>query len=390
MRLLFCGIKFMASSKIFACGMSYKTASVAVREKVALREASLEEKLRGFMSQGGLAELVCLSTCNRFELYGVAGSNPIDPTAFFEWVGGQEINFAQHGYVLHGDDAIDHLFRVASGLESMVLGETEITSQVKVSYERALAAGRTAKVLNKVFQTALRTAKAVRTETAIGSGITSIGGVCALQASEVFASGLENKNVLVIGAGHMAVTCVRHLHKRGIARLTVMNRSLENARKVAVEFGGRAWPMDLFQRALGEADIIISSTSSPELIVQAADVELAMKSRADRPLFLIDIAVPRDIDAGVENVANVHLYDIDFLEKTAERGVGVRKSDLHNCTKLIDEKKAELRTTFRNAELAKKRSERSNKPTPETNNENQENTGHHNDGRSGGVKYSYA
>ncbi|OGV45917.1 MAG: glutamyl-tRNA reductase [Lentisphaerae bacterium GWF2_57_35] len=245
-------------------------------------------------------------------------------------------------YRFQGLDAARHLFRVASGLDSMVLGETEITGQVKAAYECARTSGLTGKRLNRMFQKAQETAKEIRTRTGIGRGATSVGSVAVQQARKIFGPALSDKNVMIVGAGKMAATCLRHLAKSGVSSIAVVNRSLERALELAQPVGGRALSfMNCFE-AMVEADLVITSTGCPHLIVYRSDVEGLMARRAGRPLIFIDIAVPRDVDPETRTIPGVHLYDIDDLEDAIRENVSHRRQDLSLCQEIIGVKAAEL------------------------------------------------
>jgi glutamyl-tRNA reductase len=230
---------------------------------------------------------------------------------------------------------VRHLFSVASGLDSMVLGETEITGQVKLAYERAKEAKLTGRVTNRLFQKALQTAKDIRTKTNIGRGATSVGSVAVELAGKIFDENLAEKSVLIIGAGKMGESCVRHLAKKGARSVLVSNRSFERAQLLAAEFGGRAIRLDDCLDAMVEADIVVSSTGAPETILHRADLEQVMKARRNRPLALIDIAVPRDIDPDVANVPGVYLYDIDDLQAIVRENARLRSQELDRCAEIL-------------------------------------------------------
>jgi glutamyl-tRNA reductase len=238
-------------------------------------------------------------------------------------------------YVKEGADAVRHLFSVTSGLDSMVIGETEITGQVKLAYQAAQAAKLTGRVLNRVFQTALQVAKEIRTHTGIGRGATSVGSVAVELAEKVFAGDLTDKTVMILGAGKMGEACVRHLAKGGARSMLVANRSLERAQALAAEFGGRALPFDERLQALTEADIVVSSTGSPTTVLHKDEIAGVLKTRANRPLVLVDIAVPRDITPDVEELDNVYLYNIDHLEAVVRENSRMREQELSKCNEII-------------------------------------------------------
>jgi glutamyl-tRNA reductase len=341
--------------KIFVAGLSYKTAPVEMREKLAVAPGKLRCAGCRVKVGGALAETVVVSTCNRVEIYGVAETVNGNIPPLFKQLRGPCVNAAgapqtsaesfdvePYLYVHEGDDAVKHLLSVASGLDSMVLGETEITGQIKNAYQTAQEGKLTGRMLNRVFQKALSTAKAVRTKTNIGRGATSVGSVALELAEKIFGGDLSQKNVMIIGAGKMGEACIRHLAKQGVKSVLVANRSIERAQALAAEFGGRAVRLDECLQAMAEADIVVSSTGSPDTILHRADIETVMKTRRDRPLALIDIAVPRDIDPEVQFVPGVYLYDIDDLEAIVRENVHHREQELAQCREIIAEGTAEV------------------------------------------------
>jgi glutamyl-tRNA reductase len=252
------------------------------------------------------------------------------------------VDFRPLMYVHENADAARHLFRVTSGLDSMVLGETEITGQIKQAYDAARDAGLTGGVLNRAFQKAIQTAKEIRTRTQIGRGATSVGSVAVELAEKIFGGKLAQKTTIIIGAGKMGETCIRHLAKKGATSVLVSNRSFERAQSLAAEFGGRAIRFDECLQAMVGADIVVSSTGCPKTILHKPDIEALMRARQNRPLFLIDIAVPRDVDPDVEKLDNVYLYNIDHLESIVRDNVRSREQELSVCNAIIEQKTAAL------------------------------------------------
>jgi glutamyl-tRNA reductase len=323
------------SSKIFVAGLSYKTAPVEVREKLAVPPSRLADLGGCLKFRVGLEELVLLSTCNRVEVYGTA-----------PWVQGlvhrifqqlnADVDVTPYVYVKENAEAVRHLFSVTSGLDSMVIGETEITGQVKNAYLAAQQSQLAGPVMNRLFQTAFQTGKAIRTHTAIGRGATSVGSVAVELAEKIFDRDLTDKTVMILGAGKMGEACVRHLAKRGARSVLVANRCLERAEALASEFGGRALPFDQRANALMEADILVSSTGSPTTVLHKGDIASILPARRNRPLVLIDIAVPRDIAADVDELDNVYLYNIDHLETIVRENSRLREQELSKCDDLID------------------------------------------------------
>ncbi|NOS69147.1 MAG: glutamyl-tRNA reductase [Verrucomicrobia bacterium] len=320
---------------VFVAGLSYKTAPVELREKLAVHASRLKCQGCRLKVGGNLSELVLLSTCNRVEIYGVTPKVNGNIHGIFRHIAQGAEDFAPHLYIKEGDEAVQHLFSVASGLDSMVIGETEITGQVKLAYQAAQDAKLTGRVLNRIFQTALQTAKEIRTATGIGRGATSVGSVAVELAEKVFDRDLSEKTVMILGAGKMGEACVRHLNKKGVRSVLVSNRSFERAQLLAAEFGGRAIRFDDYLKAMEEADIVVSSTGCPHTILHRDEVARVMKVRGNRPLVLIDIAVPRDIEADVQQVGNVYLFDVDDLEMVVRENVKHRREELDRCQAII-------------------------------------------------------
>lgn len=331
---------------IFVAGLSYKTTPVELREKIAVHRSRLQCSGCRLKLRGGLSEVVLLSTCNRVEIYGVSPWIHGRVQQLFQELTGSDFDFTPHLYVKEGVEAAKHLFAVAGGLDSMVLGETEITGQVKSAYEAAKAAGLTGKKMNRLFQTAMQAAKEIRTKTVIGRGATSVGSVAVELTGKIFGRDLSDKTVMILGAGKMGEACVKHLAKRGAKTVLVSNRSFERAEKLAAGFGGRAVRLEDSRAAMIEADILVSSTGSPDIVLKREDVAAILPARRNRPLVLVDIAVPRDIDPAVQELPNVFLYNIDDLEAVVRENTKNREKELSFCTAVIDKRAAELMKRF--------------------------------------------
>jgi glutamyl-tRNA reductase len=332
--------------KIFVAGLSYKTTPVEVREKLAVHRSRLQCSGCRLKLRGGLDEVVLLSTCNRVEIYGVSPWIHGRVQQLFQELTNSDFDFTPHLYVKEGGAAAQHLFAVASGLDSLVIGETEITGQVKNAYQQAKDAGLVGKKMNRLFQTALSVVKAIRTNTAIGRGATSVGSVAVELAEKIFDRDLSDKTVMILGAGKMGEACVKHLAKRGAKTVLVANRSAERAEKLAAEFGGRAVLLEDSAAAMSAADILVSSTGSPDLVLKRADVAKILPARGNRPLVLVDIAVPRDIDPAVAELPNVYLYDIDDLEAVVRENTKNREQELAVCREIIAAHAAALMERF--------------------------------------------
>ena len=327
---------------VFVAGLSYKTAPVALREQLAVAPSKLGCHGCRLKVVAGLDEVVLLSTCNRVEIYGVAPTVNGNVKSIFQLLAKFPCDVREHLYVHEGEPALRHLFTVASGLDSMVLGETEIIGQIKDAYERAQTAGLTGPILNRAFQKAFSTAKAVRTKTGIGRGATSVGSVAVELAEKIFRQDLSKHTVMIVGAGKMGEACIRHLAKKGAQSILVSNRSFDRAQTLAAEFNGQAIRFDDCLQAMAGVDIVVSSTGCPETILHREQIEKLMTARRNRPLFLIDIAVPRDIDPDVQRIENVYLYNIDDLESIVRENVRHREHDLAQCRTIIDERAAAL------------------------------------------------
>jgi glutamyl-tRNA reductase len=290
------------------------------------------------------AEAVVISTCNRTEFYLSADN----ARAAFEKIETRlarkielDASVSDHFYRLEKSAAARHLCRVVSGLDSMMLGETEIFGQVKQAYQSALAAGATGGVLNRLFQRAFGVGKKVRTETSIQEGSTSVGNVAVDLAEKIFGH-LKDSEVMILGAGEMSRITAQSLVSRGAKSIFVTNRSYERATELANEMGGSAVRFDDWQSVLQRVDVVISSTGAPHAIVHREDVEKTRRARKFRPLFFIDIAVPRDIDPAVGEIEEVYLYDIDTLEQLADAARARRQLQIDQCDRIIDRELAKL------------------------------------------------
>jgi glutamyl-tRNA reductase len=322
-------------------GLSHRSSPVSVRERFAFPEARVPSALQSLRDSGVADEAVILSTCNRVEIYAVTQFEP--PKAFAAL---REFLITCHDYREPLTDeiyawgepqSVHHLFKVASGLDSMVLGETEILGQLKKAYDLALQNGHTGGRLNKAFQRAFNVAKHIRTETNIQRGSVSVGSVAVELAEKIF-SRLSDRDVMVIGAGDTSEKTARALLSRGARSILVTNRSPDKAVALANEFGGRAVPFENWADEFANIDIVVSSTSAPHYILDRAKLEPLMKLRRNRPLLLIDIAVPRDIEPEVNFLENVYLYNIDDLQAIANDYLKQRQQEVLRCEQIIREK----------------------------------------------------
>lgn len=327
---------------VVVVGLSHRTSPVELRERFAFAEGRIPEALQQLRTRGLADEAVILSTCNRVELYT---ATPLDPDQAFAAL--RAFLTTTHNYTgpigegqlytLPEPHSVQHLFKVACGLDSMVLGETEILGQLKKAYELALQSGFTGARLNKAFQRAFNVAKQVRTETNIQRGSISVASAAVELAEKIFST-LQGHDVMVIGAGDTSEKTARALLSRGAQSIVVANRSLDRAQALAQDLGGRAVPFDDWAREFEKIDIAISSTSAPHYVLDRPTLEPLMKRRRQRPLLLIDIAVPRDIDPAVNELENVYLYNVDDLQSIANDYLKQRQEEIARCEAIINEK----------------------------------------------------
>ena len=327
---------------IVCFGLSHQTAEVDVRERFAFADRELPAALRRLQGLEGVRESLILSTCNRVEHYAVLGPGSAATARagdlFSRYCAAEGHTDCADGkfYQLEAAAGVEHLFRVACGLESMVLGETEILGQVKRAYLLAAGAGTTSRVLNKLFQRAFRVSKHVRSHTSIGRGSVSVGSAAVDLAEKLFGD-LARCRVLVLGAGDTGEKTARHLLSRGVRpeRLTVANRSPDRAAALARELGGEAVSFDHWENAAGQIDILVTSTSAPGIVVSKDRLATLMEDRRDRPLFVIDLAVPRDVEPSANDLEGVYLYDIDSLQAIAQQSIDSRRRELDACARII-------------------------------------------------------
>lgn len=326
---------------IVVIGLSHRTSPVELRERFAFAEARIPEVLQKLRNDGIANEAVILSTCNRVELYISTALEPaqagMELKKFLGAIHAQPTPVGEELYALHEPHSVHHLFKVACGLDSMVLGETEILGQLKKAYDLALQSGHTGSRLNKAFQRAFNVAKHVRTETNIQRGSISVASVAVELAEKIFSS-LEGHDVMVIGAGDTSEKTARALLSRGAKSIVVANRSYDRAEALAKDLGGRAVKFDDWASEFEKVDIAISSTAATHHILDQARLEPLMKLRRHRPLLLIDIAVPRDIDPAVNQMDNVYLYNVDDLQSIATDYLDQRKEEIAKCEEIIRDK----------------------------------------------------
>src|SRR5437867_9554255 len=311
--------------KLFAAGISHKTAPVELREQLAVDQTELADRARKLKSRGELDEIVLLSTCNRVELYGATRKTTGHIKSLLLVRRAEPGDLDPHIYLYEGAAAVRHLLRVTAGLDSMVLGETEITGQIKNAYEIARNAGLTGRVLNRLFQRAFQATKEIRTRTGIGRGTVSIKSTA---VELIGKTDLSQQSIMVLGAGKMAENCVRLLLKKGAKSIFISNRSFDRALDLATRCGGEAVCFGYSFFEMRDVDVVIAATSSAETLLSCDDVENLMKARRNRPLLLIDLSVPRNIAPAVSGLDHVSLFNIDDLEALARRGVQARQREL--------------------------------------------------------------
>ncbi len=337
----------MPSDKIVLLGVNHKTTPVEIREKIALADG-YEQPLAAMKNIAGLREYYLLSTCNRVELLLVTdpGSTVIDAVVDFlfgDMVTREESH--KYLYILHDTKAVHHLFMVAASLDSMVVGEAQILGQLKKAYRHAAQFGCTGLLLNKLIHKSFSVAKRVRTETAIGSHAVSISYAAVQLAKKIFGN-LSDKNVLLIGAGEMAELAAEHLVGQGVGSVTVANRTLARAVTLAKRFQGSAVSIEELVTQLKRVDIIISSTGATEIILHKNEVKSVMRARMNRPLFFIDIAVPRDLDPQLNDLENVYLYDIDDLSNVVQINKSERDKEAVMAARIVDEETLKFERWF--------------------------------------------
>ncbi|HEX8743215.1 MAG TPA: glutamyl-tRNA reductase [Thermoleophilaceae bacterium] len=328
------------SAALLAIGASHKTAQLALRERLALPEGRAAHVLREIVSHDVIREAVAISTCNRTELYMVVG-DPVEAESaalgcISRQVGMRPTELIGSIYSLRDDEAVRHLFEVAAGLDSMIVGEAEVLGQVKRAYELALVEGATGPIANRLFRDAIAAGKRVRTETALGRAHDSVSSVAVDLARSVLGD-LAARTVLVIGAGETAELTARALHQRGADTVFVANRRYDRAIGLAQRFGGTAVRFEDLPGRLLASDIVVSSTASPHQIVGREELAEVMAQREGRRLLIIDIAVPRDIDASVRDVPGVALYDMDDLQREAARNLSVQEAEAARARSLVVE-----------------------------------------------------
>ena len=339
---------------IVIVGLSHKTAPVEIRERLAFAPTAMERPLRKLLELPPVAEGLIVSTCNRVELCAATKEPDAAIAAMHRFLAEyHEIppgEIDEHMYDYQGEDAIRHLFRVASSLDSMVLGEPQILGQIKTAYGYAAEFKTAGLILNRFLHKAFSVAKRVRTETAIASNAVSVSFAAVELARKIFDQ-LDNKVVMIIGAGEMCELAARHFVTNGVSKVLVTNRTFERAEKLAAEFHGKAVPFEYFVEHLAEADIVLTSTGAPNFILGQRQMEEVLKRRKNRPMFLIDIAVPRDIDPKVNNLDNSYLYDVDDLQGVVQANLKERKKEAGKAEAIVDQEIGQFHQWLANLEV---------------------------------------
>ncbi len=325
---------------ILKVGFNYKTAPVEIREKLTFTEESLHQAMVELKDRKSILENVIISTCNRTEIYAVV--DQLHTGRYYikqflsDWFQIDKSEFSTYLHITEDDGAMEHLFRVSTGLDSMVLGETQILGQVKDSFLTSQNLKTTGTIFNELFKQAITFGKRMHKETAIGEQAVSISYAAVELATKIFGD-LKNKHVVVVGAGEMGELALKNIHGAGATKITVVNRTLENAKKAAEQYHAEAKTLDELESILEETDILISSTASSDIVLSKETVSGVQKKRKGSPLFLMDIAVPRDLDPEISELDNVFLYDIDDLQHVVDKNLETRKAAAEKIELLLEE-----------------------------------------------------
>ena len=319
---------------VMVAGLSHRTAPIEIREKLVYRQADADEALAGLFATGAIREGVVLSTCNRTEIYVVEGDESALPAVWETLSRRLGADAAQHGYVRRDREAVAHLYRVAAGLDSMIIGEAQIHGQVKEAWEQSRT--HSGAVLNRLFQTALLAASRARTETNIGRGAASVSSAAVQLAKKIFGS-LTGRRAMILGAGDVAELALECLIAEGVKVAIVANRTYERAEGLAARHGGTAMHYDECWSALEDVDLLLCSTAAPVPVVTPAHVSAAVARRGGRPLCILDIALPRDVEPRVAQIENVFLYDLDDLRAAAAANLEKREENLPAAEAIVAE-----------------------------------------------------
>jgi len=339
--------------RLLVVGLSHRTAPVELRECVDFSKGGLDVALAALAERGLARELVVLSTCNRSEVYAVVESEAESAAIarfFSDYHRIEHERMAQHFYALASGDAATHLFRVTAGLDSLVVGEPQILGQVKAAYATASDASYTGPLLNRLFHTAFGVGKRVRSETGLGEGAVSVSYAAIALAKKIFGN-LSGLGVLVLGAGEMAELTAVHLQAHKVRQITIASRTTSAAEELAARLGAAAVPWAGLDQALAGADIVVTATGATEPVLTRARVEEVVRTRRNRPLFIIDIAVPRDVEAAVGDLEQVFLYDIDDLQAIVKENLARRTSELDRAEAIVSEEVARFTSWMQSRDI---------------------------------------
>lgn len=330
-------------------GLNYKTAPVEIREKLSFIESDLPNAMEALQKQKSILENVIISTCNRTEIYAVV--DQLHTGRYYikqflaNWFNIPMEQFEDHLFIYEEDESLNHLFRVTAGIDSMVLGETQILGQVKKSFLQGQEIGTTGTVYNQLFKQAVTFAKRAHSETAIGENAVSVSYAAVELAKKIFGS-LQNKHVAILGAGKMGELAIQNLYGNGVGKVTVINRTFEKAQNLASKFDGKAKAMNELQCTLLEADILISSTGATDYVIDYDLMKDVAKFRKGDPLFMVDIAVPRDLDPSIGDVPNIFLYDIDDLQGIVQANMAERERAANEIMAMIHDEIIQFKDWF--------------------------------------------
>ena len=325
---------------IIVVGINHKTAPVEIRERLTFDPSQLGDAMKVLKDKKSVLENVILSTCNRTEIYAVV--DQLHTGRYYvkeflsEWFEIEQAEFTPFLFIYEQDGAMEHLFKVACGLDSLILGETQILGQVRTSFLLAQEGNSVGTVFNQLFKQALTIAKRAHSETDIGANAVSVSYAAVELAKKIFGS-IENKHILILGAGKMGELAIQNLHGSGASKVTVMNRTFEKAEELATRFNGKARSMNELESALIEADILISSTGAKQFVITKQMMENIEKKRRGKSLFMVDIAVPRDLDPALAELESVFLYDIDDLEGIVEANLQERRKAAQTISLMVEE-----------------------------------------------------
>jgi glutamyl-tRNA reductase len=339
-----------SEARLLLLGWNFRSGAVSVRDRIAFSGEEVREALERIRGRGLMSEGVIVATCHRSEIYGISDGRAIDQELtrlISEWRGVDFAEVARSSFYREGADAVRHLFRVAAGLDSMALGESEVLGQVRTALRLARETGSTRSVLHRLFESAVAAGKRVRTETEIARHPLSVASIGFELATKVFGE-MSEQTLLVLGAGETATLFAQQAAEAGVADIRISNRSPERAAALAQSIGGRCVPWGDLGETLPEADVVVGATASPATVVGRAEVEHAMHERRGKPMFFLDLAMPRDIDPSVSQIYNVYAYGLDELEGVAEENRRRRSREIPRAEAILEEERARFLAWFGN------------------------------------------